>query len=262
MAGIDPGILERIELGRVPLKYGAAEKLLSVYNINPCWLATGVGPMAVGVSLPQSIRLGVSDSSSFSEVFKEKLEKALTSRVAKIEASPRYKFGELTHSADPKGRVIAEEFLSSELRSWLEHVPSKHLNKLVNSIRFAARGLLDDWEGEPDPPATVQKRREQMQRERNAIAERRAHLKSFQFALTDINASVKQSEVKARWPLLKKRLQRETAAPGGKSRLAKFLKVKSVASVSQWLTDSENAREPGAETALQMLYWLEHPEER
>ncbi len=90
-------------------------------------------------------------------------------------------------------------------------------------------------------------------------AEKRA---AGKFGLTHIHGSVKPSEVKALWPLLKKNLQRETAAPGGKSKLAKFLKVKSLASVSQWLTDSDNAREPGAETTLRMLYWLDHPDER
>ena len=80
--------------------------------------------------------------------------------------------------------------------------------------------------------------------------------------LTDVNDSVKPSDVKAQWPILKKRLQEATAEPGLKTAMARFLKVKNLASVSQWLTDSDNAREPGAEIALKMLYWLEHPEER
>lgn len=81
-------------------------------------------------------------------------------------------------------------------------------------------------------------------------------------SLTAVHASVKHESVKALWPNLKKKLQEATAEPGGKTALADFLKVK-LASVSQWLTaNKDNAREPGAETALKMQYFLEHPELR
>jgi hypothetical protein len=92
---------------------------------------------------------------------------------------------------------------------------------------------------------------------RPEIAEETAEKK----LLTCVHASVKPSEVKAHWPLLKRRLQQATAESGEKSRLAEFLKVK-LASVSQWLTDSDNAREPGAETTLRMLYWVEQEERK
>jgi hypothetical protein len=65
--------------------------------------------------------------------------------------------------------------------------------------------------------------------------------------------------VKGQWPGLKRKLQEATAHPGSKSKLAKFLKV-DLSRVSQWLSDAKGAREPGAEYALQMLYWVEHPE--
>lgn len=80
--------------------------------------------------------------------------------------------------------------------------------------------------------------------------------------LTSIHASVKSEPVKPLWPLLKERLQRATAEPGTKTRLADYLGVK-IASVSQWLTDSKtSAREPGAETALRMLKWVELQERK
>lgn len=79
--------------------------------------------------------------------------------------------------------------------------------------------------------------------------------------LTNIHASVNNREVKAQWPILKKRLQTATAQKGGKTMLADFLGEK-LASVSQWLTDSDNAREPGAETTLRMLQWVERQERK
>jgi transcriptional regulator with XRE-family HTH domain len=81
-------------------------------------------------------------------------------------------------------------------------------------------------------------------------------------SLTIRNVSVTNTDVKAQWPILKKRLQAATANRGGKSKLAKFLGVQ-VQAVSQWLTDhKESEREPGAETALRMLNWVEQQERK
>jgi transcriptional regulator with XRE-family HTH domain len=76
------------------------------------------------------------------------------------------------------------------------------------------------------------------------------------WCLTDVNSYVNTENVKAEWAALKKSLQKATDYPGGKTRLAEFLGEK-LSSVSQWLTDSkQNAREPGADTALRMLKWV------
>jgi hypothetical protein len=77
--------------------------------------------------------------------------------------------------------------------------------------------------------------------------------------LTNPATSSKLMGVKGQWPALKRKLQEATAEPGLKSKLAEFLKV-DLTRVSQWLTDAKSAREPGAEYALKMLYWVEHPE--
>jgi len=60
---------------------------------------------------------------------------------------------------------------------------------------------------------------------------------------------------------LKARLQKATQATGSKTRLAEFLGVK-LSNVSLWLMDDsrKSAREPGAETALRMLRWVEQQE--
>lgn len=77
--------------------------------------------------------------------------------------------------------------------------------------------------------------------------------------LTESSGSVTTGDVKAQWPELKKRLRAATAAIGAKSKLAEFLKVDPT-QVSQWLSKSKSAREPGAEYALQMLRWCEQQE--
>lgn len=68
--------------------------------------------------------------------------------------------------------------------------------------------------------------------------------------------------VKHQMPNLLSRLNKATQEAGKMSALAAFLSKASgkkvpLASVSRWLSGK---REPGGEIALQMLYWVEHPE--
>ena len=94
-----------------------------------------------------------------------------------------------------------------------------------------------------------------------ATSEYPAGMDLGQSTLDQVHVSVNTVVVKAQWPLLKSRLQKSTQIAGSKTKLAKFLGVK-LASVSQWLTDSESAREPGAETTLRMLRWVEQQERK
>lgn len=83
-----------------------------------------------------------------------------------------------------------------------------------------------------------------------------ASQEAAKLSLTDTSDSVKGVPVKAQWPELKKRLQKATAEIGAKSTLAKVLNVDPT-QISQWLSESKSAREPGGEYALQMFKWVE-----
>ena len=63
-------------------------------------------------------------------------------------------------------------------------------------------------------------------------------------------------KIAPQWPELKKRLQKATAAIGSKPALAKVLSVDPT-QISQWLSESQSAREPGGDYALRMLKWVE-----
>jgi transcriptional regulator with XRE-family HTH domain len=76
--------------------------------------------------------------------------------------------------------------------------------------------------------------------------------------LTDAATSDKPSGVKSEWFKLKKKIQAATAEAGGKSKLADFLRV-DLTQLSKWLTDSDSAREPGADYTLKMLSWVSDP---
>jgi transcriptional regulator with XRE-family HTH domain len=81
---------------------------------------------------------------------------------------------------------------------------------------------------------------------------------SVKIHLTNPATSGKLGGVKKnQWPELKQKIQQAASEPGVKSALAKFLGVH-LTQLSKWLTDSKIAREPGAEYALQMKYWVEN----
>jgi transcriptional regulator with XRE-family HTH domain len=77
-------------------------------------------------------------------------------------------------------------------------------------------------------------------------------------ALTDVSESVNIESVKAQLPSLLQRIKVATKERGQKSALADFLGVP-LARVSQWLSGD---REPGGETTLRMLNWVEHQERK
>jgi hypothetical protein len=74
--------------------------------------------------------------------------------------------------------------------------------------------------------------------------------------LTNVSELVNVGSVKAQGPNLLERLKKATQERGKKSALAKFLGVPLVR-VSQWLSGD---REPGGETTLKMLHWVEQQE--
>ncbi len=76
--------------------------------------------------------------------------------------------------------------------------------------------------------------------------------------LTNKTTLVDSEGVKDKWLNLKKQIQKATTDAGSKSKLAAFLDV-DLTQLSKWLTDSDSAREPGAEYTLQMQAWVNDP---
>jgi hypothetical protein len=76
------------------------------------------------------------------------------------------------------------------------------------------------------------------------------------WALTDVAVSGKLAPVKSQLKNLLADLNRLTSEPGTKTKLADFLGAP-LTSVSRWLSGE---REPGGETTLQMLRWVQEQE--
>jgi hypothetical protein len=235
----------------MPLKYSVAAKLLRVFNINPSWLADGNGRISIGVNIPTLKESDIPKEALFSEVFANYLKHIVSKQIAAIQSSPAYKYGEHLYSSDPSGRLAAEELLITEIRSWIGTVRGANLNKLVNNIRFAALGLLDESGIDAEPAATVKHRLAEMEKARARLEKRRTYL-------TEAASDDRTAEVKLLLPNLLKRLNEHTSEPGKKSELAEFLGAP-LASVSRWLSGD---REPGGEVTLKMLHWVQLQERK
>jgi transcriptional regulator with XRE-family HTH domain len=212
------------EAGRVPLPYQVFKAVSERYFLRPFWLALGNdGGAARG--------LGPFDDSSF---------------VAKL--PERALFSE-----------VYDEFIAGFLKSVrdAERADSETMKQFVQELI----GRLE--RGTPPSANEVMQQVAWLRTRPKTLDLNQAFTKKVSVGgetqISDLTNTLTQFNiggVKPLWPALKRRLQSATAETGKKSELAKFLRL-DLTRVSQWLTDSESAREPGAEYALQMLHWVE-----
>lgn len=137
-AGIDSSNLAACEHLRSPLRYQMAQRLCSAFHIGPRWLATGKGSIISMIDLPDMSQIeGATSSTLFSEFFELALGKEITESEKSYE-----KYGSISVNPDAVGRVFIEEYLSREIRTWIESVPDSKLNEFVNKlIHFGARQM-------------------------------------------------------------------------------------------------------------------------
>lgn len=163
--------------------------------------------------------------------------------------------GKLDFNPDAAGRLTALEMLSEELEEWFATVSDGEFNSFFGELLQHGKSSAT-LRSKNESAARINARREALTEAKLLLEHRRKNLAPQQSTLDSVHASVNSGDVKAQWPLLKKRLQKASEPVGLKSKLAEFLGVK-LASVSQWLSDSDSQREPGAETTLRMLRWVE-----
>ena len=252
-SGLDTAVIIRIELGRSPLRYGVATRITRAFSINPSWLATGDGPLSAGIPLPSADDISVDERELFSSVFRDKLRESIAQKLAEFESNPAHKYGKQEHPTDPKGRMLAEEFVRLDLREWLTAVPDVRFNELINAIRFAALPLVYDWSESDDAPEVVARRRAAMDIERAKLEHRRA-TQGKNNLLTQPSICAKLPPVNSQLDNLLAEFDRLVKEPGMKTELAGFLGAP-LASVSRWLSGK---REPGRKITLKMLHWVEH----
>ena len=157
-------------------------------------------------------------------------------------------------------RAANLEFVIDLLKNSIAQVQTKSVFDFCGEIRSAIQKIAEKFPHESEERSLKELNDLNWFLIRKEIS-RRFQNDGHNFNLTQKATSSSLADVKVDplWPALKNRLQEATAKSGSKTKLAKFLKV-DLTRVSQWLSDSKTAREPGAEYALQMLYWVEHPE--
>lgn len=236
--------LVSIEYGHTPLRYDLAYKICRNFNIQAKWLVTGAGDMRPFSSLKWSL-----------VKLNQLRESDLLSRVydinsAVFEASAQSKMRQRNIPADFDFNQTVDEYV------WLF---CKHLkfNDHNSAWEFAEK-LLNYLKAETG------KVLEKRQATRTSIdlraipfyiSSQASSPKTENQNLTNAATQLESALVTGRWLNLKKQIQTATADVGSKSKLAKFLGV-DLTQLSKWLTDSNSAREPGAEYTLQMQAWV------
>ena len=247
--GITRDQLTNIECGCTPLRFNIASRLIILTGSSPRWIAEGIGPQKMRVKIGERLLEEIPRNCLFSEGWEHWLKQPFEATVggAKTRLASRPE-GTTFHDAPitvgeqaPLGFIEAEDVLRcliEDFRGVLKSIPPHLLYLFSAQITKAWRDFVRiniievcEWEA----------------RQRNKQEGR----------LTETSTRLNVPPgMQSEWTVLKRRLQDATAKPGAKTKLAEFLGV-DLTRVSQWLTDSKNAREPGAEYALKMLRWLE-----
>lgn len=244
--GVTPGIITRIELGRIPLKYDVAVTIFSELGINPFWAATGDGVPKQKLHLPDITYLKLPKNSLFSEVFFK-------------EILPMFK----REGPDPQSEIVLRYQLghgnANLVKLWFTHfVPDgkvRELDKKLNEV-WAPFGKLAWVE---DPKRRLQRDIWYSQLVESIKAKIAAETeKAKNSKLTNVSSHANLESVN-QWQALKRRIRKVAAGPGEKSALTKYLGVE-LTQLSRWLSDSDSAPEPGADKALKMLLWVQKRE--
>jgi transcriptional regulator with XRE-family HTH domain len=252
-AGLTRNQLANVELCRTELKFWVGWKICKALNLNPAFLATGHPPERPfhDFDPEKAANRPISQGASFGAVCSSWLADALSVRAE--------------GGADLESRGVSAQFIKAHesaivslAKTYIENLPKDQrefaFEHLCQAIRLEAFGA----EAVRFHKAATQALAHQDEKA-NAQAEQLFGKGGLRNVLTDASTTFTSSGVKAQWPALKRKLQNATANAESRSRLMKFLKVDKTR-ISQWLTDSDSAREPGAETALRMLAWVEQQE--
>ena len=252
---IDSSRLASYEHARVPIKWELALKLCTQFNLSQRWLALGSLPMRPRYDAGLKYSPLIKASSLFSSIFDDFLDKqTLAIEGAWIEEIGEDKFRsgdfgdlELTVLEFPAAAYTkgAASKLIKSISLMLNWLPEELRQDYVNWIADANATFREKYSkqiGNIVPPAA---------REFSDQAKRLNKL-----CLPNVTEYGKQLGVQTSLKKLRDRLNRATADRGMKSNLAKFMRVP-LSNVSQWLSGE---REPGGETTLRLLQWVEQQE--
>jgi len=232
LLGVPKARLANYELCRAPIKSELALLFCQRFVISEKWLATGKSEMRHLLALrssseAQRIPPATLFSVAYDEQLAQRAEKTLQSEIP--ETLFHTEKVELIRHPDPTLFKYALAYLLDE---WLKDVPAHEQYFLFQAMGDAGYEYR-------------QQSRDKASANQNS-------------GLPNVTESVKRPDVKPHLPNLLDRLREATKERGKKSALAEYLGVP-LASVSQWLSGE---REPGGETTLRLLKWVEAAERK
>jgi transcriptional regulator with XRE-family HTH domain len=214
--------LARVELGRAPLRFGVFCAVHAAFQLNPVWLL-------YGVAFPRLSRV-VADWEH--------------PKNSEAETSVRQVF-ESALRLSPVPNYILSDIFDGILAS-LRNAEDQYLT-VLNGLGAASDDALR--QGIIDRLANILVAR-------NFLTAPEVSKKPSIERLTNITVSGNMAPVKNSLELLRRRLRKATEARGKKAELARWLSVP-LPRISEWLS---GGREPGGETALRLLSWVEAEE--
>jgi transcriptional regulator with XRE-family HTH domain len=238
--GLDSARLASYEHGRAPVKYGLARLLSVAFKVNLEWLATGKGGLIDLRPVSDVAFVDANPEDRFGQVFDEHL----------AEGKPFHDYATTVFYLPPKNaRYVLLRQLQDDVKEWLCRVPDDKLAGFVAKVIKHSEGLITKY---PYSPEDLLWQRVVEIDEAACGSEKLAKNK----LLTNITATGNVSPVKSTMANLLDRLNKATSQRGMKSELAKVMGVP-LSNISQWLSGE---REPGGETTLRLLHWVEQQE--
>ena len=252
--GITRSTIANYEAAVTPVPYEAGKRICFECDVNQRWFATGKPPLRPYLDLSPHLEIHIKLRDLFSIAYDIALKKDVEKRIVEIieiigeEEFLRGNFdnaildklplvGEFEANVDA---FYAERLVRHSLVAMPDDLKGKFACEIVDCLRKfnqehteEIRKLLSKGESDSDLPQNNKK-----------------------LILTHTSIIDSVQNVKPQLPSFLERLNKASAESGKKSELAKYLGAP-LASVSRWLAGE---REPGAETTLQLLKWVEQQE--
>jgi transcriptional regulator with XRE-family HTH domain len=251
--GLSPGLIARVELGRMPLRYkdarhwlqglGGGNFLAELSPINPFWLAEGTQPpqLAWPLFLPEAQAISLNPNISFSQ-FVAMFRSALIG-LCKYPPEPRLPESWL---APYLSHLVSLIFTAARVESCTRLFE----NALVDSAETLAPNSADaayvltehqNWKSTEGFRMLIESRK--------AIEVRGGEKSLLTYVVSSDNISAMQDQMLK----LRARLIKATVRRGQKAALAKWLKVP-MSSISPWFA---GRKQPSGETTLRLVQWVD-----
>lgn len=241
--------LASIEYGRSPLRFGVGKILCRQFNISQAWLAEGLGNPHPQIEFAEEVERSIPQKTLFSRAFAEYLLPKLS--IIQRALIKRPVEGVSIQFLTPAGLAEDEHLgwiLKRELGAITNELP-KDLRVPFAKAVVAAVARFGEAHGFGGRiysfPRLFVQIYGSLPYGENEV-------------LTALDETVKYEGVKPKLPQLLNRLGKITEQSGKMSELAEFLGAP-LESVSRWLSGK---REPGGETTLRLLQWVEQEERK